>query len=178
MLGHRLLDVIHRHLALGAGQVRAKDVLGLVQGQARDLGAHPGHQGVQRALQLTDAVGEAVGQELHDLRTGGREEPALLGQGLQLALQYAQPQGPVRRLDAADQARLQVRAQARLHLGQLGGRAVGGHHHAAAVLDERDQGVEQLFLGRRFAGHEVDVVDQQEVGVAKLVLERLGLLVL
>ncbi len=74
--------------------------------------------------------------------------------------------------------RCQVAAQARLHLGQLGGRAVGGEDHAAAVLDQGQEGVEQLFLGGVLAGDELDVVDQQQVGVAQLFLEGRGRAVL
>ena len=50
-------------------------------------------------------------------------------------------------------------------------RPVGGKHHAAAILHQRVQGVEELDLARLLAADEVDVVDQQQVGRAQLVLE-------
>ena len=88
-------------------------------------------------------------------------ETTLLGQGQELAFKNTEAKGPVSRLDAADQSGLQVGPKSRLHLGQLGGGPISGQHHAPAILDQSDQGVEQLFLGLGLAGHKVDVVDQQ-----------------
>ncbi len=145
--------------------------MGLVQGQGRDAGAGAGHQGVEGAFQLAHAVGEAVGQELQHLGAKSGGEAVLSAQSLQLALQDAEAQRSVGRLDAADQAGGKVRAQARIDLGQRRGRPVGGEHHPAAVLHQGRQGVEQLLLGRLLAADEMNVVDQQQVGAAQLILE-------
>ena len=62
-------------------------------------------------------------------------------------------------------------AQARLDLRQGHGRAVGREDNAFAVLDQGGEGREQFFLGTGLAADELDVVDQQHVGVAQTVLE-------
>ena len=53
------------------------------------------------------------------------------------------------------------------------GQAVGGEHELAAALVERVEGVEELLLGARLALEELDVVDEQDVGVAVALLEAL-----
>ncbi len=80
-------------------------------------------------------------------------------------------------VERAHQPRRQVRTQARLDLAELGRRPVGGEDDAAVVLDQRGQRMEQLFLRRRLAADEMDIVDQQQVGAAHLVLEGGGRLV-
>ena len=178
MLGHGLLDLVHRHPLLAAGQVGPQDGLGLIQAQPGDVAADPGHQGVEGPFQLADRVGETVGQELKDLAPGRGQEAAGLGQDGELALEDPQPEGPVSRLDAADQAGLEMGAQAGLHFRELGGRPVRRENHPTTILDQGDQGVEKLFLGVLLAGDEMDVVDQKKVGVPQLGLEGGGLAVL
>ncbi len=103
MLGRRLLNVVDGHAPLGAAaQVGSQQALGFFQRQGADPGAGAHHQRVERAFKLADTVGEAVGQELHDVRTQRRVEALLATQDLKLALQDAKTQGAVGRLDAAD----------------------------------------------------------------------------
>ena len=80
-----------------------------------NLAAYPGHKGVESALKLPDAVGEAVSKILQDLGLGGGNEVSLLGECGKFPLEDSQPQVAVSRFDAADQSRLQMRPQARLH---------------------------------------------------------------
>ena len=69
-------------------------------------------------------------------------------------------------------------AQTRFDLGQGQRRPVGRQHHPASVLDQGGQGRQQFFLGRGLAADELDIVDQQHVGIAQTVLEGSRLAVL
>ena len=79
----------------------------------------------------------------------------------------------VGRADVGYQAGLEALAQALLDAEQRSREPVAGQHELAAVLVERVEGVEELLLGPGLAGQELDVVDQQHVGVAVGVLEGL-----
>ena len=70
----------------------------------------------ERAFQLAHAVGEAVGQELQHFGPQLRRDALLAAEQRRLALQDAEPQRAVGRLDAADQAGREVRAQPRVDL--------------------------------------------------------------
>ena len=105
------------------------------------------------------------------LGPGLTRDDAEPGQGLDPVAGHGQLQGAVRLLDRAGQTRGKVAAQARLDLGQGHGRAVGREDNAFAVLDQGGEGREQFFLGAGLAADELDVVDQQHVGVAQTVLE-------
>ena len=69
-------------------------------------------------------------------------------------------------------------AKARLDLGQGHRCAVGGKDDAFPVLDQGGQGREQLFLGRRLAADELNVVQQKHIGRAQALLEGGGRAVL
>ena len=173
MVGDRLLDFVDGDAALGsAAQGRAEQGLGLVNAERRQAGAGDGGQGVHGAFELAHRAGGAVDQMFEHLGLGLARDDAETGQGLDAAAGHGQLQGAVGGLDRAGQAGGQMAAQARLDLGQGHGRAVGGEDDLLAVLDQGGEGREQFFLGAGLAADELDVVDQQHVGVAQTVLER------
>ena len=74
-------------------------------------------------------------------------------------------------LDVGDHAPLEAGNQPSLEAGDLGGRTVAGEDDLPASLVERVEGVEELFLHRLLALEEVDVVHEEEVGLAKAAAE-------
>ena len=83
------------------------------------------------------------------------------------------PRCEIGREDVGHQAGLEALAQALLDCYQLAREAVAGDHELPARVVQRVEGVEELLLGLGLAGQELDVVDQQDVGVAIGVLEAL-----
>ena len=79
--------------------------------------------------------------------------------------------GEVRRPDVGDEAGLEALAQALLDGEELAGQAVAGEDELAPGLVEGVERVEELLLGLGLAGEELDVVDEENVGVAVGVLE-------
>ncbi len=80
--------------------------------------------------------------------------------------------GVVRRLDVGDQSGREALAQAILERLQIVRRPVGGEHYLPAAVVQGVERVEELLLGLRLALEELDVVDEQDVDVAKAELER------
>ena len=79
--------------------------------------------------------------------------------------------GEVGRLDGGDQAGLEALAQAVLEGAEVAREAIGGQHELAAEVVQRVEGVEELLLGLGLGREELDVVDEQDVGVAVAALE-------
>src|SRR6185437_8516788 len=165
LLGHRLLNGFDGDLAgLRINKV-FEHLLGIGQG---DLGADEGRVGNQaneRAFQLAH-VGANVGGDVES-DVGGKSDPLLLRLFLQdgyLGLQIG-------RLDIGNQAPLEAAAQAVLNLGQFLGRPVAGDHDLLHGLVQRVEGVEELLLGALLLGQELDIVNEQDIHVAKLVAE-------
>ena len=77
----------------------------------------------------------------------------------------------VGRLDHRHEARLEPLAQPLLDRHELAREPVAGEHELAPGLVQRVERVEELLLGLGLAGEELDVVDQQDVGVAVGLLE-------
>ena len=73
--------------------------------------------------------------------------------------------------DVGDESRFKALAQAFLDRHELAWQAVAGEHELAACLVQGIERVEELLLGLRLAGEELDVVDQQHVSVPVGVLE-------
>ncbi len=62
MLGRGLLDIIHRHaLFAAAAQMGPQNGLGLVQAHGADPLGQTRHEGVERAFQFPNGIGEAIG---------------------------------------------------------------------------------------------------------------------
>ena len=97
-----------------------------------------------------------------------RELDAVL---LDALAQDRQAGGEVGRRELGDEAGLEALEQPRLERGHVGRQAVAGQHELAAGLVEGVEGVEELLLGLRLALEELDVVDEQDVGVAEARLE-------
>ena len=72
-----------------------------------------------------------------------------------------------------DEPGLEALTQPLLDAGEPARQAVAGEHELTPRVVERVEGVEELLLGLRLAGEELDVVDQQHVDVAVEVLEAL-----
>ena len=122
----------------------------------------------QGALERTDVLGDPAGDQLEHGGVGDRD---LVQRGA--LAQDRDPGGEVRCGDVGHQSGLEPLAQTRLDPDQRPREPVTGDHELAAVLVERVEGVEELLLGPGLAGQELDVVDQQHVGVAVGALERL-----
>ena len=73
----------------------------------------------------------------------------------------------VRHLDVGDHAPLKARDEARLEAGDFRRRAIAGEDDLAAAFVERVEGVKELLLHRLLSLEEVDVVDEEEVGLAE-----------
>ena len=120
----------------------------------------------ERALERADVVGDAVGDELEYGRIGERdvvERGALAQDG--------DAGGVVGRHDVGDQAGLEALAESLLDRDERARKPVAGEHELAPGLVQRVEGVEELLFGAGLAGQELDVVDQEDVGVAVGVLE-------
>ena len=136
----------------------------------------PGERGVgddadEGALEGADAVGRAVGEEGQDAVVG-QDDAVVLG----ALAQDRDARGEVGRLDGGDQAGLEALAQAVLEGAEVAREAVGGEHELAAEVVQRVEGVEELLLGLGLRREELDVVDEQDVGVAVAALEAVHVL--
>ena len=81
----------------------------------------------------------------------------------------------IQRADLGDEAALQARAHAVVEAVELVRRAGRSHHDLTAAIEERVDDVLELLLGL-LAVHELEIVDQQDVDDAELVLEGDGIL--
>ena len=79
---------------------------------------------------------------------------------------------------ATDRPQRQPRFQPRLQALDFARIAVAGQDDLLLAVEQRVEGVEELFLGAVLAGEELDVVDQQRVDLLELALERVHRLVL
>ena len=79
---------------------------------------------------------------------------------------------------SVDQAPLEARDQALLQVLDLAGRPVAGQHDLLVRLVQGVERVEELLLDALLAGQELDVVDQQHIGLAVLPAEPDQLVVL
>ena len=91
---------------------------------------------------------------------------------LGLGLQDAETQLVGRRMDIGDQSPAEARAHPLFHAFEIGRRLVGRDHDLPVLVDQRVEGMEELFLRRVLAANELDVVDHQHVDRAELLFER------
>ena len=120
----------------------------------------------QRALEGADVVGDAIGDQLEHA-SSSRRMRSNATRLRRIATRVMRSGG----VDVGDEPGLEALAQALLDGHELAGQTVAGDDELAAGLVERVEGVEELLLGLRLAGEELDVVDQQHVGVAVGALE-------
>ena len=153
--------------ALHRFELVAQRVAGDVDRDLAVLERRVGEQLDDRPLELADARPHILGDEADDV-FGNREleviEVRLLAEDGDAVLE-------VRQLDVGDHAPLEARHEARLETGDLRRRPVAGEDDLSAAFVERVEGVEELLLHRLLAFEEVDVVDEQEVGLAEAAAE-------
>ncbi len=121
----------------------------------------------QRALQLADVALDVRGDVLQHVAGDGQS----LGRGL--LRQDRDPGLQIRRGDVGDQTPLEPAAQPVLQRGQLLGGPVGGDDDLLLGVVQDVEGVEELLLRPFLVLQELDVIDEQHVGVAVATLERL-----
>ena len=93
-----------------------------------------------------------------------------LGRGM-AQLQHAEAHRVVRRRHFQRDAAIEARAHARLERFQFGRRPVGRDHHLLGAVEQHVDQVAELVLDR-LALQELHVVDDQQVDVAQLLLQR------
>ena len=74
------------------------------------------------------------------------------------------------------QAPTQARLQARLQILHFLGKAVAGQDDLLLAIEQRIEGMEELFLGGVLAGEKLDVIDQQRIDRAEATLELIHVL--
>ena len=132
----------------------------------RGVGSHAD----ERAFEPADVGADAVGQEIHDvLRQRDAHE-------LRLLLENGQAHFDVRRLQIGDQTPFEAGNETVFEILNFAGRAVAGEHDLLVRLVQRVERVEKFLLNAFLAGEELDVVNQQHVGLAVFLAE-LGQLV-
>ena len=131
-------------------------------------------EAVDRTFELAAVLRQPVGQELEDGlgQLEGRVGQALLLHPLPEDLQA---QVLVELRDFDDETALHARAHAIVEAVELSGRTGGSDNHLAAAIQQGVDDVLEFLLGL-LALHELEIVDQQDVDGAKLVLERNGVL--
>ncbi len=149
-----------------------EDVLQRLLGEV-DVDRSAGDRGVaddpaQGALELADVGRHAAGDVFEDLAVGDREPLRL-----HLAAKDGDARLEVGTTDVDDDALSEARAQPVVELLELAWLPVGGDDDLSRRLVERVERVEELDLRLLLLGQELDVVDEQDVVVAVLLLEAL-----
>ncbi len=142
----------------GAGQCRrerCERLRGYVDRDGVAGKARVGEHAVERAFELADVVGRAVGEEAGDI-VG--EVDLLVGR---LGAEDGEAGLLVRGLDVGDKPPTEAGGEAGLEAGDGRRRAVAGDDDLAAVGVEVVEGVEELLLGAALAGKELDVVQHE-----------------
>ena len=134
----------------------------------RGVGSHAD----ERAFEPADVGADAVGQKIHDFL---RQRHA---HDLRLLLENGQAHFDVRRLQIGDQPPFEPRDEAVFQPLNFAGRTVAGEHDLLVRLVQRVEGVEKFLLNAFLAGEELDVVNQQHVGLAVFLAELDELVVL
>ena len=93
-------------------------------------------------------------------------------------LQNGQAHFDVRRLQVGDQTPFEARDEAMLEVLDFAGRTVAGQDDLLVRFVQGVEGVEEFLLNAFLAGEELDVVDQQHIGLAVFFAELDQLVVL
>ena len=122
-----------------------------------------------RPFELAAAFRQPLGKQRQDIAAEreGRIVGPLLGETL---LQNLQAQLLIERADLGDEATLQARAHALVEPFDVVGRARRSDDHLPPAVEQRVDDVVELLLGA-LTVHELQVVDQQHVDAAELLLE-------
>ena len=163
--------------ALGREALALRVVEDVLEHLLRELGGD-GH-GVERrvrddsrqcALELANVRDDPLCEEIDDRR---RDRDVLR---LGLRTEDRDPRLEVRRRDVRDQTPLEPRAQPVFQLRDRFRRPVARENDLLALLVDRVECVEELFLRSLFAGDELDIVDEQDIDASVALAEFLALL--
>src|SRR2546421_4553091 len=122
------------------------------------------------AFELPHARADVLGDEAQHVVGNGELEVVLL----RLLAQDGDPVLEVRVPDVRHQPPLEPRDQPVLEPRDLLGRAVRGEHDLLVPLEQRVEGVEELFLRHFLAFQEMHIVDEEEVDVVAVATPKLG----
>src|SRR5581483_9428166 len=115
----------------------------------------------QRAFKLTHVRANIRSNEQRYV--GGKRDPLLLA----LFLQDGDLSFKIRRLNVGDQAPLEATAKSVFNFGKFLWRTIAGDHDLLHGLMQRIESMEELFLGAFLLGQELNIVDEQNVHIAK-----------
>ena len=161
VVGHGLDDALGGDLALlRVVQDVREDRLGELDRDRHGAHRRVGDDPVQRALELPDVADDLAGDELDDVRRD--RDGALLG----LRAEDRDPGLKVRGREVGDQAPLEPASEALLEAEDPLGRPIRAEHDLLAVLVDRVERMEELFLGPFLVRDELDVIDQEEIDPA------------
>ncbi len=127
------------------------------------------HQAVQRALQLADVRRRAPCQLLED---PGRESHAAVAA---LAPEDRHARLVVGDADVDDESPGEARDQALVHVGDLGGRSIAGHHDLPSAPLQRVEDAQHLALRLHAPGEELHIIEEEEADTGIAPLEGIGL---
>ena len=167
----RRMSSILMRLRLDALHEIADDGLGDIERHGR-VHQLPGQiEAVDGAFELAPALGEPIGEQLPAPRPAARRrDRSARFSCARFSRILSRSAGSIG-ADLGDEAALQARAHAVVEAVELTRRPGRSHHHLAAAVEQRVDDVLELLLGL-LAAHELEVVDQQDVDAAELVLER------
>ncbi len=111
-------------------------------------------------LESTDVGTDTGGEEVHDL--GGE----LDSEGVFLFAKDGEARFDIRRLQVGGQSPFEARHEPLFEILNLVGGAIAGHDDLFAGFVEGIEGMEELFMDAFFAGEELNVVDEQDIGLA------------
>jgi hypothetical protein len=126
------------------------------------VGDNPNQSALERANVVGDALGDEFGHRL--VRDRNAVESGSFAEN-------GDPRREVGRSDVDDQAGLEALAQSFLERDELTRNPVAREDELSTGLVQGVEGVEKLLFRLRLAGKELDVVDQEDIGVAIGVLE-------
>ena len=86
-------------------------------------------------------------------------------QGVRFLAQNRHARFHIGRLQLRGQSPFETRNQPMLEIRNLGGRAIARKHDLFMPVEERVEGVEKFFLRALLAAEELDVVDQEQIGL-------------
>src|SRR6266850_3109121 len=109
----------------------------------------------------SDTVGEEIDDIVRQLDT----------HELRFLVENGEAHFNVGRLQVGNQTPLETRDEAMFEILNFAGWTVAGQNNLFMGLVESVEGMEEFFLDALFAGKELDVVDQEDIGLAILLAE-------
>ena len=114
----------------------------------------------ERAFEPADVGPDAVGEEIENLVA------QLDLQGARFLAQDGHARFDIGRLQFRGQAPFETRNEPMLEIGDLRGGPIAREHDLFMAVEERVEGVEEFLLRTLLAAEELDVVDQEQIGLA------------